>query len=241
MKQILLFSMILFYSWNTNKNKTIVNNLEKNNVLLQVGEVSNVDSSLRCVEYFVDSSNIGIKSHNKIEVSRFVGDSAFVTIKFWSKNNGKWNLKNSFQFEKDLINNCNTKIADFNNDGLNDMTYISTTAARGANEVRSLFIYGKEKDSLILIKNSEQYPNIQYNKDLNCIDAFLFHGGCTTVFLKVSGDSLREFASVDLSDGLTVTEYDKRGKAKVILRKIYKKKQPEYIRYRNYKPLKAYK
>ncbi len=243
MKHLFLFGVILFYSCDITRNDTIVNNSKINNSISQDMITSNIDSSasLQLVEYFVDSSNIGLKSHNKIEVSRFTGDSAFVTIKFWSKRKGKWSLRNSFQFEKDLINDCNTKISDFNNDGYKDINYISANAARGANEIRRLFIYDKKRNDIRLIRNSEQYPNMLYNKDLNCINSFAVHGGCTTFFLKINNDSLQEFASVDLSDGLTVKEYNKKGKAKVIFRKIYKENQPEYIRYRNYKPLKEYK
>jgi hypothetical protein len=243
MKHILLLGVILFYSCDITRNDTTASNSKINKLVSKDIEISNVDSSasLQLVEYFADSSNIGVKSFNKIEVSSFTGDSSFVTIKFWSKRKGKWNLKNSFQFEKDLINNCDTKISDFNNDGYKDMTYISLTAARGANEVRKLFIYDKIKDVIVPIKNSEEYPNMRYNKGLNCIDAFLIHGGCTTVFLKIEGDTLREFARVDIADGLTVREYDKKGRSKVILRKAYNENQPEYIRYRNYKPLKEYK
>ena len=68
------------------------------------------------------------------------------------------------------------------------------------------------------------------------IFAFLVYGGCSTVFLKIQGDRLKEFASVELFDGLTVTEYDKTGKEKIILRDSTNK--AGYIRYKNYKPSK---
>jgi len=32
--------------------------------------------------------------------------------------------------------------------------------------------------------NAEEYPNMLYNKELDCIDAFLIHGGTSTVFFK---------------------------------------------------------
>jgi hypothetical protein len=188
-------------------------------------------------EFFVDSLNIGRKRFNKIEVSKYRNhDSNYVIIKFFSKQNRKWNLRNKFQFEKDGVTGCDTKLSDFNNDGLKDMTYISAVAARGANEVRRLFIYDKIKDKLIFIKNSEDYPNMLYDKELNCIDAFLVYGGCSTVFLRIQDDNLKEFASVQLFDGLTVTEYDKYGKEKILLRDTTNKAL--YVRYKNYKPLK---
>jgi len=190
-------------------------------------------------EFFVDSLNIGRKQRNKIEVSKYrTIDSNYVLIKFYAKQKNSWVLKNEFQFWKDGIVGLDTKLSDFNNDDLNDMTYISAVAARGANEVRRLFIYDKQKDQLVCIKNSESYPNMLYNKELNCIDAFLVYGGCSTVFLNIRGDSLKEFASVELYEGLTVRIYDNNGKEKIIYRDTTN--EAGYIRYKNFRPLKEY-
>ncbi len=76
-----------------------------------------------------------------------------------------------------------------------------------------------------------------YNKELNCIDAFLVYGGCSTVFLKIKRDSLIEFASVELMDGLTVKTY-KNGTERIIFQDTSNK--AGYIRYKNFKPLKEY-
>ena len=88
------------------------------------------------------------------------------------------------------------------------------------------------------MKNSENYPNMLYNKELNCIDAFLVYGGSSTVFLRISGDSLKEFASVEAMDGLTVKEIDRNGKEKIIFQDTTNK--AAYIRFKTYKPLKEY-
>jgi len=77
-----------------------------------------------------------------------------------------------------------------------------------------------------------------YNKELNCIDAFLVYGGSSTVFLRISGDSLKEFASVEAMDGVTVKEIDRNGKEKIIFQDT--KKKAAYIRFKTYKPLKEY-
>ena len=129
-------------------------------------------------------------------------------------------------------------ISDFNNDNFNDITIISGTAARGANEIRRLFIYDNQKQELISIVNSPDYPNMLYNKELDCIDAFLVYGGCSTVFLNIDGDSLKRFASVELFDGLTVSTYDRKGKEKIIM--TDKTNKAGYIRYKNFRPLKEY-
>lgn len=191
-------------------------------------------------EKFVDSSNIGWKNFNKIELSLYnIADSNYVIIKFYIKTRDKsWKLKQTFSYEKDGIKSLDTKLSDFNNDGLKDMTYISAVAARGANEVRRLFIYDKAKDEIILMKNSEDYPNMLYNKQLKCIDAFLVYGGCSTIFLKIKGDSLREFAGVALDNSLTVYTVDQNGKEKLIRKD--KTTKWTYVRFKNYNPLIPY-
>ena len=195
----------------------------------------------KLIEKFADSLNIGQKRTNKIELKRFrLGDSVFVRIDFFTKlPNNKWELKQKFEFAKDDVTELNVQLSDFNNDGLKDMTYESNIAGRGANEVRKLFIYKKALNKLIYIKNSEDYPNMQYNKYLNCIDAMLFFGGTAIVFTKIQKDSLKEFASVETTDYITVTIINNLGKEKVIKR-IKTKKDEEFIRYRNFNPLKSY-
>jgi hypothetical protein len=195
--------------------------------------------TVKLEEFFVDSLHIGKKKFNKVEVSRFgSSDSFFVVIKFYSRSGNTWNLKQTFNFPKDDIIGCDPKLSDFNNDGFKDLTYVSDVAARGANEVRRLFIYDKVKDRLICMKNSEDYPNMRYNKTLHCIDAFLVYGGCSTVFLRIKGDKLVEFASVDLDDGLTVYEIDGKGHRKLIRHEA--KTKMLYVRFTNYKPLTPY-
>ena len=189
------------------------------------------------IEFFVDSLGIGIKKHNKIELAWYsTPDTGYINIKFYSRtSNKKWILKQTFEFSKEDIRGCNTKLSDFNNDGFKDLTYISATAARGANEVRRLFIYDKTKDQLLYIKNSEEYPNMLYNKTLDCIDAFLVYGGSSTVFLRIKGDSLVEFASLELDNDLRVYEIDKSGRRKMI--REQKNTAMYYVRFSNYKPL----
>ena len=192
----------------------------------------------KLVDYFVDSTDVGRKSHNKFELSEYIlpDSSYYVIIKFYFRQSNKWQKRNEYHFPKDGFSECDPKTSDdFNNDGLNDATYVSGIAARGANEIRTLFIYDKKNDSLAYIKNSANYPNLLYNKQLNCLDAFLVSGCTVTVFLKLEQDTLREFASVDQCDSLTVSTYDKKGNEKVILRR--KGDRYGFIRYKNYRPL----
>ncbi|MBL0743697.1 hypothetical protein [Chryseolinea lacunae] len=234
MKPIFFVALFVLLSCSNRKPLTAV--IEK----VDTPERESVDSARKSTvvleEFFADSLTIGMKSHNKIELSKYrSADSCYVIIHFYSRKNGMWTLKNAFEFSKDGIVGLDTELSDFNNDGLNDLTYRSAVAARGANEVRRLFIYDKAKDDLVLMKNSDAYPNLLYNETLHCIDAFLVYGGSSTVFLKISGDSLREFASVDLFEGLTVSTIDWDGTRNVIRRDTANKEG--YVRYKNYKPL----
>jgi len=191
-------------------------------------------------EHFVDSLHIGRKHHNKVEISQFSkSDSIYVIIRFYARAGARWSLKQEIRFRKAGDIDCDPKISDFNHDGYNDLTCVSLQAARGANEVRRLYIYNKEEDRLVYMRNSEHYPNMQYNPYLNCIDAWLVYGGCSTVFLRVRGDRLQEFASVEIYDGLlTVSDNDRYGKEKVIRR--MKIEKGDMTRFRSYKPLIPY-
>lgn len=197
------------------------------------------------VEFFSDDSKIGSPHKNKIEISNFKKPDSdtskfgnLATVKFYSLDaNRKWKLKQIFEFDKDSLTDCDPKLKDFNNDGYKDITYVSDVAARGANELRKLFIYDKKKDELIYIKNSEHYPNMLYNKKLNCIDAFLVTGATSTVFLKINGDSLEEFAKIQNSEisGRTIYLIDKKGKEKLV-RTDKIKADDIFARYKNFNP-----
>jgi len=250
MKLFTILFLTLFVACNTKRETK--NAVSKADTTKVVNEVShnynqqNADTSkTEIIETFVDSLNIGEKGRCKVELIKLrVYDDNYVIVKFYikgrytTKDPETWMVQNNYCYETTALMDFDPNISDFNNDNFNDITFISATAARGANEVRRLFIYDNQKQELISIVNSQDYPNMLYNKELDCIDAFLVYGGCSTVFLNIKGDSLKEFASVELSDGLTVSIYDKNGNEKVILRD--KKYEPGYIRFKSFKPLKEY-
>jgi len=188
-------------------------------------------------ESFADSSNIGIKGKNKITIQKIIHlDSAYVEINFFQKDRQHWVLKQNMHFKADMISNSDPQIIDFNNDGFKDMTYQSAVAARGANELRTLFIFDKKSGLLKRMVNSEKYPNLEYNEYLNCITGWAVYGGTTTSFLKVEKDSLIRFANVDIFDGYIEAYEVKNGQTKRLIRKKMKD-DDIYIRYKNYKPL----
>ncbi|MGQ0540793.1 MAG: XAC2610-related protein [Blastocatellia bacterium] len=151
-------------------------------------------------------------------------------------------MKQTLEIESHALAGADPKIEDFNNDGLKDITFRSNTAARGSNDVRTLLIYDKTNDVLVHVKNSEDYPNLAYNKALKCIDSWMVHGASTTVFLRLEGDLLKEFASVGTGanrDGnccaLTVRITEKAGKETVIRRKRITE-DDIYTRFRTFDP-----
>ena len=189
-------------------------------------------------EILIDSTQIGIKGKFKLSIEQFRNnDSVSVEINLSEKINDKWILKQKLEYLKDVITNCDAKIQDFNNDGAKDLTFQSSVAARGANEVRKLLIFDKKKNELILMKNSENYPNLEYNEVLDCVDSWMVYGGTSTVFLKIEKDSLREFAGVSLFDEeREIYLVDKKGKQKTIKKEIVKDLEV-YTRFKNYNPL----
>lgn len=109
-------------------------------------------------------------------------------------------------------------------------------AARGGNIVQTLILYSNENQSLSWIKNSEDFPNLMYNEKLNCIDAVILTGGQTTYFLKIENDSLKEFASVDQSDGIiTAKILEENGKWKEI--KSIKESSENFDRFIDFNPI----
>ncbi|WP_336516570.1 hypothetical protein [Pollutibacter soli] len=229
----LLFVLILFQSGSDES----VSSTNFENALSTLPEKNikyPTEDSLILQEYFSDSSRIGKKKQNKIEISIYGNeDSSFSIIKFYSLTNRKWKLRNTYRYEHYSLMDLNADLSDFNNDGLNDPTYISNTAARGANEIRRLFIYDKNADSLISIINSEDYPNLQYNEELKCIDAFMVYGGSSTVFLRLKKNQLKKFAVVSLDDGLSIRKIDMNGNEKTIYSDSTK--GSGYIRFSTYK------
>lgn len=199
-------------------------------------EVQNSDP-LKIVECSSDAKHFGVPHNNKIEINRFEGsDANLTTIKFYALGGDKqWILKQSLEFDKEYGPGFDPKIEDFNNDGFKDVTYVSGEAARGANEIRTLFIYDKKRNELVRIKNSADYPNLGYIKKLDCISSFMVHGASTTVFLRLDGEMLREFASVGTGLERVVFVTDNDGNERELSRRKMKE-QDVYTRYRNFNP-----
>lgn len=202
------------------------------------GSAAEASPDAQILEVFTDSTHIGVKGQCKIEIVKYtIYEDAYLLVKFYTRTgNSQWYLQDTYMYETTSLQALEPDISDYNNDGFNDITVISATAARGANEVRRLFIYDRKYNRLISIVNAEDFPNMQYNPELDCIDAFLVYGASTTVFAHIAGDSLKIFAQVaNTADSVFVYVTGKKGKDKL----IYKGPGAgPYIRHSNFRRLK---
>jgi hypothetical protein len=240
MKLYILTLLVFFISCSTKQGRKDIEK-NQNSITTKEAERDTIEQNTEIIETFSDSLNIGEKRNCKIEIVKHrVFDDTYLIVKFYTKGPKYWYHQNTYLYETTAQMGLDPSISDFNNDNLNDITIISATAARGANEVRRLFIYDEKEKQLISIVNSEEYPNMLYNSELDCIDAFLVHGGSSTVFAKIKGDSLKEFANVHNDDSRTVYEIDTFGNEKLIRRDTIIDSDNVYTRYKNYKPLKKY-
>jgi len=190
------------------------------------------------MQELTDSLSLGKRGNYKLEMQYFSGDSTYVRLRLFSKKDGKWLLNQEQDVVVNPIVSFDPAFSDYNNDGFNDLTFQSEIAARGANELRSLLLFNPKKKTLDLIRNSNHYPNLLYNKTLHCLDAMAYYGGSSTRFLKIEGDSLREFAGVSSSGGIReVYTIDRKGQ-QTIIRRDSIADEDQFIRYSNFKPLK---
>lgn len=184
----------------------------------------------------IDSTEIGFKGQNKLEIKQYLDlDSNYIEIRFFRKEREKWISIQTFTFEMNIpLSGSDIVLSDLNNDGFIDFEYESALAGRGSNIIRKLFMFDPNKNRLKYIRNSENYPNLDYSKSLDCLTSFSLFGGNATTFLKIEGDILREFARVEVWDTQRkITETDINGNEIVLLEDTI---DPEdiYIRYDNY-------
>lgn len=246
MRNFPILILTLLFSCNSNQEtKKLLSEVDTTEISssksISIEDHSTDNSKTEILETFIDSLKIGEKGMCKIELIKHrVNEDNFIIIKFYRKGQKTWSIQNTYSYETNALMEFQPNISDFNNDNFNDITFISGSAVRGANEVRRLFIYDNINQELISIVNSLDFPNMQYNKELNCIDAFIVTGGTSTHFARIKKDSLIEFASVHNDNNRTVYEIDKFGREKIIRQDTIIDNENVYVRYKNYKPLKEY-
>lgn len=189
-------------------------------------------------ENFADSLKIALTGKYKIEITQSTNDTlTMVSFKLFEKENNKWKNIQNYSLQKDSDIPLLTEIKDFNNDGFNDSTIHYLAVGRGANDVRKLFVFSKKDNQFIEIKNSDDYSNLDYNKNLNCIDALDVYSGSTTTFLKLDKNILKEFARVNYLDGKVESYAVRNNKEIKLYSKPYEGSSDEIIRFSNYDPI----
>ncbi|WP_294733545.1 hypothetical protein [uncultured Flavobacterium sp.] len=213
-------------------------NQQKSKTIIQPKIVVN-DS---IIETYIDSTSIGLNGLYKLELKGIEGkDSSYVDILFSEKINKQWKIKQHLKYEKDKSIMCFPKFKDFNNDGYNDFTYKSVVSARGSNDLKNLFIFSPDKGILVRIKNSIDYPNLEYNVELDCLNSTAYHGSYSYSFLKIKNDQLVSLAKIDHFDGIReVYHYDENNTRHFIKRDSFNIAKKGFIAYRNFKPLIEY-
>lgn len=179
--------------------------------------------------YIVDLTRVKSKEHN--------GHLVNVTFTHDLGNGGI--LIDAYDIDKDPVIGCEPNKYDYNGDGHLDYSFVSNMAARGANEVRTIFIFDPNKNSFIHIKNSEQYPNLTFNPKLKCLDALAFHGGTTQSFLRLESDSLILMYTIDVHGKERVLSKYENGKQ--ISREVDTIQDIGFPRYISFEPFEEYK
>ncbi|MFA7325112.1 MAG: hypothetical protein WC121_00465 [Candidatus Kapaibacterium sp.] len=190
-------------------------------------------------ESFVDSISINQNLSFKVEFLRYglkPDKDHWVKIIFLKKEINYWEEVFRFESERNQTHINFPKLEDFNSDGFLDFSYVPFLAAKGANELRELFVFDSVSNNFIHIKNSSDYPNLKYNVEFDNYTGWAFHGGTTQYFLSLEVDTLIELASIDINGferGLTI--YDRNGE--VSFSKFDSIQEEGFPFYKNYDPI----
>ena len=201
-------------------------------------EIKENDSGLdeNYFKIIIDSLNIGVKGNNKIRIEiSSDSDSSQAVIFFYSKKNGVWMEKNKFILgsDNDLVS-FSPYIQRFNSDDFNDLLIHSAIAARGSNSVMKLYVYDSVLDQLKYIKNSEKFPNLRYQKELDLIDSYAFHGSTTQYFLKIQSDTLFNYAKIERENDTLYSFYKRNNKGAFEIQRTVIEKEVGYSQFDNF-------
>lgn len=178
----------------------------------------------------------------KIEIYKTLENDTIcrATINLYRKQNMIWKLISSFEYDQSVYQYVDAQIIDFNNDGFGDFIYRTGTGARGGNSIMNLFVYNPKNKNMVYIKNSNEFPNLSYNPETQSICSFILTGCNETVFLELEKDSLKRRAAINECNDITVYEYDKTGKERIIFYDSTNEYGP-FANFINYKPIKVKK
>jgi hypothetical protein len=122
----LIFLLACNSNQETKKQTSVVDTTEISNINSVSFENNNTNTSkTEIFETFIDSFNIGEKGKCKIELIKHrVYDENYILIKFYRRGHKNWNLQNTYSYETNLLMGFAPDISDYNNDKINDITFI---------------------------------------------------------------------------------------------------------------------
>lgn len=151
---------------------------------------------------FQDSLHIGECGKYKVQIKQeYLDDSeSLLSINLYEKNIESWMLIQSLIDTTYDVQNIDVMLNSLNANVWNDLSFQCALAGRGANEIRKYYLFDKENNEFVSIKNSPDYPNISYDADSNCFMSVGYSGTIMIEFLHLEEDSLVSFGSSELDD-----------------------------------------
>lgn len=190
-------------------------------------------------ESFVDSTTINQNLSFRVEFYRYglkPDEDHWVKIIFFQKKINYWEEVLRFESERNQTHINMPKLEDVNYDDFLDYSYVPFLAAKGANELRELFVFDSVSNNFIHIKNSSNYPNLKYNVEFDNYTGWAFHGGTTQYFLSLEVDTLIELATIYINGfERELTINDRNGE--VSFSKIDSIEEEGFPFYKNYDPI----
>ena len=169
---------------------------------------------------FMDSTTIDKKGNFKLEIAEYADSlNEIVNISLFEKQQGNWVSIQQINdtLDEEMHGRLDPDLIDINGQGWIDLNFKYLLPFRGANEVRKHYLFDRHAKQFTPIINSIDYSNLSYNEELDCFQSCAVFGGFATIFFQLDSDSLREFASIVMSDGQrVVTVTDKEGYQSII-------------------------
>ena len=195
--------------------------------------------SAQNVVRFSDSQTFVKAGRYKINVvQKNSADFSTVYFKMYKKSKSSWIKIQDGNFRKESSFRLAVDTSeDLNNDGYGDLKISYAQAGRGSNSIEKVLMFDPRKQQLVEILNSQDYPNLHYNPDRNCLNSYAFYGGTSTYFLKIKKNRLEEFGRVNYSND-TVQSFKIINGKEILLQKRSYKSADAAVFFSDFDPLK---
>ncbi len=248
MEKILIFVFVILVISCSDYETSLVNEipLEADSIDTDLDSVlvDDKDFELRQIDWnrdsipvirFIDSTSIGVPGKYKMVIEKIVETFQYEFWLYKRKGNG-WKEIQHVKDRTEEAHMFDPIVKDYNGDGFKDLSFHHMTAARGGNDLRIIFLFDPKKKQLVWLKNSENYPNLSYQKELKMLNGWALHAGSTTLFLEIQGDSVVKKATCEWYDSTIYINISKNGKwIEKEIDTTYK--DPYMLRFSNFDPI----